>query len=509
MEPVCRLDDIAEGGCKSVELEDGLVLLYRLDDTIVAMDGTCPHQGGTLAEGAIGDGLVVCPLHHAVFELATGARRHGPGLGDLRQRSVWVERGEVLVGARPSAPALETVASSPDVVIVGAGAAGLACADALRRHGHDGPLTLIDAEDDPLYERTDLSKDVLAGAMEAEEDPRLDRAALERLGITLRFGETVAGIDKDNRRVNLESGEALGYDLCFAAPGAAARRIDLPGADAQGVFTLRRAGDARRLGQAAREAGSCTVIGGGFIGMEAAGALAAAGVEVTMIVRESLPGIGPLGTEVATLVADHLRKLGVTIETGETPERFIARDGRLESIRMRSGVVTPATVALLAVGEERHGDLVDGAESDGAVDVPASLRVAPGLWVGGDSAARLGERTRHWRAAEEDGRRAAAAMLGLPQPPEAVDFFWTKIGAPPAMLAFHMVGDTDPSRAAVDIGNIARGDFTRFFVEDDVVVGATGCGAQDTTAAFHLALMRDGCVLRRRLEEAGWDPARL
>ncbi len=116
----------------------------------------------------------------------------------------------------------------------------------------------------------------------------------------------------------------------------------------------------------------------------------------------------------------------------------------------------------------------------------------------------------HWRAAEEEGRHAAAAMLGRDCPAEGVPFCWTQMGGPPdLMVGLHMVGRTDPELECFDTGDIAANDFTRWHVADGEVVGATGSGASDRTAGYHLARLLTGRVSRKALEAAGWDPAAL
>jgi NADPH-dependent 2,4-dienoyl-CoA reductase/sulfur reductase-like enzyme/nitrite reductase/ring-hydroxylating ferredoxin subunit len=507
MRRACALDDIEEGGCLGVEIDGEPLLLHRLGDRVTALQGRCPHQGAPLAEGAIGGGLVVCPWHHAVFELESGARRHGPGLGRLRRHAAQVEKGAIWVGAALDEP--PPPAPRPHglrIVVVGAGAAGLACVDALRARGHDGPLTLIDAEDDPLYERTAMSKDVLRGAADRTAIRRIGRAELERMGVALRFGERVAAIRAETREVALESGERLAYDRCFAAPGAAARRLDLPGAELDGVRTLRSAEDAEALLGAARAAGRCVVIGGGFIGLEAAGSLAQAGVAVRLLAREAAPGAKRLGPDIAALAERALRRAGVEVTTGVEPEAFEGEDGRLARVRLSTGETLETKLALLAVGEARRGGLFAPAEGDGAVPTDDGLRVAERLWAGGDAAARAGARTRHWRAAEEEGRMAATAMLGFDRPAEAVPFFWTEIGGKDDMVGLHMAGRTDPELPYFDVGAVQENDFTRWMLDGDEVVGAIGSGARDRAAGWHLARLSRGPVRREALQAAGWDP---
>lgn len=101
-------------------------------------------------------------------------------------------------------------------------------------------------------------------------------------------------------------------------------------------------------------------------------------------------------------------------------------------------------------------------------------------------------------------------MLGRARPAEAVPFFWTQLGGPPGpMVGLHMVGRTDPELAHVDVGDVAANDFTRWHLEGGEVVGATGSGARDRTAGYHLARLLLGRVPRDALEAAKWSPSAL
>ncbi len=202
--------------------------------------------------------------------------------------------------------------------------------------------------------------------------------------------------------------------------------------------------------------------------------------------------------------------MGVEVTTDAEPEAFESERGRLARVRLSTGEVVETPLALLAVGEARRGGLVGAAEADGALLVDERLLATADLWVGGDAAAGVGARTRHWRAAEEEGRLAAAAMLGRERTAAAVPFFWTQLGAPPGpMVGLHMVGRTDPELEHVDVGDVAGNDFTRWHMEGGEVVGATGSGANDRTAAYHLARLLLGRISRDALEAESWNPEAL
>jgi NADPH-dependent 2,4-dienoyl-CoA reductase/sulfur reductase-like enzyme/nitrite reductase/ring-hydroxylating ferredoxin subunit len=510
---VCRLSEVPQDGVLDVNYNDAPVLLTRDGETVMALEGTCPHAGAPLAKGACAGGELVCPFHHAVFRLRDGGRLAGPGLRDLRRYAVRVQDGRVALGA-PSddAPSAEPGAEPSDAVyaVVGAGAAGLACALALRDLGAAGRVVLFDRDPDPLYERTMLSKGVLAGGMDRAETARIDAGALQRAGIETRFGVEVAAIESSARTLRCADGSSLRYEACFAAPGAAAAPPPWEGGDLKGVHTLRDADDAAAIVAAADAGGRALVIGGGFIGLEASAALASRGAAVTLVAPEAGPFGDAFGADVSRMIDRALEGLGVVRRWGGSVSAFEGADGRFVAARLDDGDRIEADLVIVAIGMAPLGDALTPpvALEDGAAAVDAALQAAPGLWFGGDAAAAGGVASRrrggHWRVAEADGRRAAAAMLGRPDaaPPEDPPFFWSDIDGP-----LHMVGVATGEWA--DSGEVAERSFTRWFLRDGEVVGALGCGDADETAALHALLRRHGAVSAGSLRAADWRAAPL
>src|SRR5438093_4592095 len=163
-----------EKGCKSAQVADGemllgiafgeAVLVARRSDELFAIGATCTHYGGPLAKGLMVDCTVRCPWHHARFDLRTGEAIAAPALNDVACYKI--ERlGErfFITGKIDRKPARKPKSSPASVVIIGAGAAGGAAAEMLRREGYDGPVTLIGADESLPYDRPNLSKDYLAG----------------------------------------------------------------------------------------------------------------------------------------------------------------------------------------------------------------------------------------------------------------------------------------------------------------------------------------------------------
>src|SRR5262245_6317176 len=157
------LADVADGGMVGGHVGDDAVLLARRGAEVFAIGATCTHYGGPLAEGLIVGDTVRCPWHHACFSLRTGEAERAPALNPVACFDV-EQRGETLYVLGKRAPAAKRAAAGPaSVVIVGAGAAGNAAAEMLRREGYGGTVTLIGADPSVPYDRPNLSKDYLAG----------------------------------------------------------------------------------------------------------------------------------------------------------------------------------------------------------------------------------------------------------------------------------------------------------------------------------------------------------
>src|SRR5437773_10457108 len=164
-----------EKGCETDKVGDGemllghafgeQVLVARRGDELFAIGATCTHYGGPLAKGLMVDCTVRCPWHHARFDLRTGEAIAAPALNDVACYKV-EKRGErfFITGKIDRKPTRKPKSSPESVVIIGAGAAGGAAAEMLRREGYDGPVTLIGADEFLPYDRPNLSKDYLAGS---------------------------------------------------------------------------------------------------------------------------------------------------------------------------------------------------------------------------------------------------------------------------------------------------------------------------------------------------------
>ena len=208
------LSDIPDGGMLAGHALGKPVLLARRGTELFAVDAVCTHYGGPLADGLLDDDTVRCPWHHACFNLRTGEAVRAPALRPLTR---WeIERRGDIVAVTGEADAVlrmppHTRAVPSSVVIIGAGAAGDAAADMLRREGYEGSITLIGADNDAPYDRPNISKDYLAGKAPEEWIPLRPAEFYQERNVRLMLGTTVASIDAANQRVVLDDGGTMDF----------------------------------------------------------------------------------------------------------------------------------------------------------------------------------------------------------------------------------------------------------------------------------------------------------
>jgi len=408
---------------------DQAVLLSRLDGGYHAVSGTCTHYGAPLADGLVVNGEVRCPWHHACFSLRTGRARKAPALSPLAVWKVEVQGDRVFVreqqDVQPAPPQPRTPRER--IVIVGGGAAGFAAAQRLRELGHAGSLVMLSADEAGPYDRPNLSKDYLAGEAPEEWIPLKDEDFYEQHGIELHLGTEVVAADAGKRELRTRDGQAFGYDALLLATGAEPRALPVRGFDRANVYTLRSLADARGIIQACAGAKSVALVGAGFIGLEAAGALRHRGLEVHVVAPEAVPMERALGPELGRLIAGLHAAAGVQFHLQAKIREY---DG--QAVVLEDGARIPADVVLVGAGvaprtqlaallglEVHEGIVVDDRLQTSDANVYAAGDVARFPWQG-ESA-----RVEHWVHAQRMGQRAAANILGDDEPFADVPFFWT------------------------------------------------------------------------------------
>src|SRR5918999_1181328 len=267
------LAELPEGGQLLGHSGGEPVLVVRRGEEIFAVGATCTHYGGPLAEGLVVDDTVRCPWHHACFSLRTGEAVRAPALNPVACYKVEREGGRIAVREKAQPPPRRETPGPSSVVIVGAGAAGNAAAEALRREGYGGPITLVGPENEVPYDRPNLSKDYLAGNAPEEWIPLHPREFYDEHRIDLLLGVRATALDTAAKKVTLSDGRSLEYGALLLATGADPVRLPLPGTDLPHVHILRSLADSRAIIEKAKEARRAVVVGASFIGLEVAASL--------------------------------------------------------------------------------------------------------------------------------------------------------------------------------------------------------------------------------------------
>lgn len=324
------------------------------------------------------------------------------------------------------------------ILIIGAGQAGVQTAEALRTGGFEGPITLLGDEPHGPYHRPPLSKAWLAGEMEAAQLVMRAPEMLARKTIELRTSAKVTAIDRAARTLTLADGSTLSYGGLVLATGSTPRMLPLPGAKAQGVLALRSRDDASaiaaRMAVCAQKSLPVVVIGGGFIGLEVAATARKKGLSVTVL--EAAPRL--LGRVLAPMLSDWYAQLhrshGVQLVLG-AQIAALEHDAAntVTGVRMADDTVYPAGLVVVGIGVNANDELARaaGLECDRGIVVDACGRTSdPHIVAAGDcTARRLADgsllRLESVQNATEQGKSAAATLLGQERPFTATPWFWS------------------------------------------------------------------------------------
>ncbi|HEX8294620.1 MAG TPA: FAD-dependent oxidoreductase [Pyrinomonadaceae bacterium] len=497
--PLANTSDLGAGEMKEVSAGGTRILLARVGDEFHAVGATCPHYGAPLAEGALCGARVVCPWHHACFDVTTGGLEEPPALDSLPRYEVRVEAGRVLArvpdeaGDRvPPRMSRRDAADARVFVILGAGAAGYAAAQTLREDGFRGRVVLVTREDRAPYDRPNLSKDYLQGNAEPGWMPLRPEEFYRGHDIELLCGREVTRVDAAAKAVTFRGGDTLTYDALLVATGGSPRRLHIPGSDLRNVCLLRSFFDADSVIETARRSKRCVVVGASFIGMEAAASLRARGLDVTVVAPSREPFESTLGPEVGALFRRAHEAQGVRFKLGSIVYRFEGTSA-VEAVALEGGERIEADMVLAGVGVHPATSFLEGVTLDegGAVVVDAHMRAADGLYAAGDIASfpdpRTGGRVRieHWRTAQQQGRVAAHNMAGRGTTFDGVPFFWTR----QFDTGLLYVGHAARWDEVVYQGEVAAQDFLAFYVKGGRVLAAAGVNRDRDVAAIE-ELMR-------------------
>ena len=319
------------------------------------------------------------------------------------------------------------------VVLVGGGHAAAAFVNALRRAGYEGRLSLVSEEPVLPYHRPPLSKKYLSESLPVEQILIRPPAWYAEQKVELHLGVRVEQIEREHGQVRLSDGRLIGYDRLVLLTGSRPRRLPAElGGDLRGVCLMRSLADADALAPYLLAGQRLLVVGGGYIGLEAAAVASAKGVAVTLI--EGAPRI--LQRVAAPITSDYFRQLhrghGVTIKEGVSLHRLVGSDGAVNGAELSDGSQLHVDVVLAGIGVLPNVELAQqaGLHIDNGIAVDAFCRTSdPAILAAGDctSFEFRGQRIRleSVQNANDQGAAAAHAVLGDDKPYKALPWFWS------------------------------------------------------------------------------------
>ncbi|TJW44385.1 MAG: NAD(P)/FAD-dependent oxidoreductase [Mesorhizobium sp.] len=361
------------------------------------------------------------------------------------------------------------------VVIVGAGHAGVQAAASLREEGYDGPVILVGDENELPYHKPPLSKTFIKD-QEAKPQPLRGEAFYTGSAIDYRPGIRIDAIDTGGRRLEIAGGGVLPFDRLILATGSRPRILPLPGSDLPGVVSLRSLADARLIRELSTQSEDVVILGGGFIGLEIAATLTAAGRKVTVV--EAVDRL--LGRAVAPVIASHVRQrleaICVRILTGTTIARLEGENGHVSAAVTLSGERLPAQMVIIGIGVVPNVELAAtaGITIANGIHVDQQMRTSvPEILAIGDAASY-----RHWltggdvrlesvQNATDQARLAARTVVDHADIYSAVPWFWSDIGD----MKLQMVGLTSGGDSHVALGDLTENKFSIYHYAGNRLLG--------------------------------------
>ncbi len=323
---------------------------------------------------------------------------------------------------------------SGHVVILGAGHAGGTAGALLRQYGYEGPITMVGDEPIAPYQRPPLSKAWLKGEADADSLALKPLEFYAENKIDFRPNVTAKAIDRSAKTIALSSGEALAYDILIIATGARAIALPIEGADLEGVLFLRTAADAEKLKGALGPGKRLAVVGGGYIGLEAAASARALGAQAVVIEREARLLARVACETLSTFFKAYHEQRGVEFILGAGVTGFVGKDGKITGVSLSDGRVVDCDAALVGVGARPNDEIAveAGLECTRGIVVNLEARTSdPSIFAIGDVAYRpmpIYDRMFRMESvpnALEQAKQAASAITGRPAPAGEVPWQWS------------------------------------------------------------------------------------
>jgi 3-phenylpropionate/trans-cinnamate dioxygenase ferredoxin reductase component len=364
-----------------------------------------------------------------------------------------------------------------DFLLIGGGMASANCASELRRRGADGSILLVGREPEPPYERPPLSKEYMrdeAGREDAFVNPMSWYAEND---VELLTGRNVMSLDLEARTAKLQGGEEVRFAKALLGTGATVNILRVEGAENEGIHYLRAFGNSDAIRADAEAAEHVVLVGGSYIGCEVAASLTAKGTKCTIIAMEDVALSRTFGEEAGRFFQARLEEHGVTFHGGETLSAFEG-DGRVRAAVTESGLAVECDAVVVGAGVRPDAMLAQRAGievGDGGIVCDSKLRTSvEGIYAAGDCCSYEsvvhGRRIHieHWDVAMQQGRHAAANLLGAEEDYATVPYFFSDLAD---WASLEYVGPAYEWDREVWRGDRDGGEFSVWYLQGGRVAG--------------------------------------
>ncbi|XP_051006574.1 apoptosis-inducing factor 3 isoform X2 [Acomys russatus] len=517
---VCHVKDLENGQMREVELGWGKALLVKDSGEFHSLGHKCPHYGAPLVKGVLSRGRVRCPWHGACFNISTGDLEDFPGLDSLQKFQVKIEKEKVTVRASKQALQLQRRtkvmakcispsaghSSSTNVLIVGAGAAGLLCAETLRQEGFSDRIVLCTLDRHLPYDRAKLSKSLDA---QPEQLALRPKEFFRAYGIEVLTEAQVVTVDVRNKKAVFKDGFKLEYSKLLLAPGSSPKTLNCKGKDVENVFTIRTPEDANRVVRLARGR-NAVIVGAGFLGMEVAAYLTEKAHSVSVVELEETPFRKFLGERVGRALMKMFENNRVKFYMQTEVSELRAQEGKLQEVVLKSSKVLRADVCVVGIGAVPATGFLRqsgiGLDARGFIPVNKMMQTnIPGVFAAGDAvtfplAWRNNRKVNipHWQMAHAQGRVAAQNMLAQEAEINTVPYLWTAMFGKSLRYAGYGEGFDD----VIIQGDLEEMKFVAFYTKGDEVIAVASMN-YDPIVSKVAEVLASGRAIRKREVETG------
>ena len=361
-------------------------------------------------------------------------------------------------------------------LLIGGGLAAAQCAAELRRRGAEGGVLLAGREPEVPYERPPLSKEYLRGEAERSDAYANPASWYEENEVELLTGTNVMSLDPSERVAKLQGGGEVKFDKALIATGANVNILRVEGAENEGIHYLRAFGNSDAIRADAEKADHVVLIGGSYIGCEVAASLTAKGTKCTIVMMEEVALSNSFGTEAGRFFHDTLESHGVDLFGGEELEAFEG-DGRVRAVVTKSGRQIPCDAVVVGAGVKPDVMLAEraGLEVENGITCDSKLQTsAEGIYAAGDvcsyDSVVHGRRLRveHWDVAFQQGKAAAAGMLGEGSDYDVVPYFFSDLAD---WASLEYVGPAEEPDDVIWRGERDSGEFSVWYLKGGRVAG--------------------------------------